>query len=213
MYCVYEIFNKVTGRKYIGMTINHTNRFNAHMSQLNYGTHKERLMQRDYILYGRDSFDYRLLEFVDNKVLAHQREIHYMKINKTYLEDFGYNSQDPFFNKYQNKRKPVNSQNYFYEKIKETGMSLSKFAASIGISRKSLVHGMIHPRTMSAIGFCKMVNALPLNKDEVSRFMGWIIDPTKYYSEEEKEMIKKFSQLSEDNQNLVLEVMQSMVSK
>lgn len=131
MYYVYEIFNKVTGRKYIGMTQKHQNRYKAHMSQLKYGTHTEKLLQKDYVLYGEDSFDYRILEVVDSKKLAHQREIHYMNLNKTYLEDFGYNSQDTIFNKYQNSNESVNSQNYFYQKIKETGLPLCQFAKKL----------------------------------------------------------------------------------
>lgn len=213
MYYIYEIYNKVTGRKYIGMTQNHSYRYSQHMSQLKYGTHTEKVMQKDYVLYGEDSFDYRLLEIVEEKKLAHKREVHYMIINKTHSEEYGYNSQDTIFNKYQNNNDPVNSQNIFYQKIKETGMPLCKFAAELGISRKALIHGITHIGSMKASAFCKMVNILPLDIEDVCKYKEWIIDKTKLLPKESQEKIKEFSQLSTETQDLVIRIMEEMLSE
>ena len=213
MYYIYELFNKVTGRKYIGMTTNHQRRFNGHMSMLKYGTHTERLLQKDYVLYGAESFDYRLLEFVPDKKTAHQREKHYMNLFKTYLDDFGYNSQDTIFNKYQNSNESVNSQNFFYKKIKETGLPLYKVAKELGISRKSLIHGITHPNSMTARSFLKLVNFIDLDKAETIEYMGWLTDPFSKFTENEKEMLLGFCKLSEKEQDLVLQMAERLSLK
>ena len=206
MYYIYEIYNKVTGRKYIGMTQNYKQRFKQHLSQLKCGIHTEKLLQKDYVLYGEDSFDYRLLEVVDDKKTAMSREHHYMVFYKTYFEDYGYNSQDTLFNKYQNNNESVNSQNFFYRKIKETGLPLCKVANAIGISRKSLIHGITHPQSMSARAFLNLVNFIPLDKNEAAMFMGWLTEENK------PKHIKDFAQLSENDQDLVIQIMQSLLA-
>lgn len=208
MYYVYEIFNKVTGRKYIGMTFNHWKRYRAHMSCLKSGRHTERQFQKDYVLYGEDSFDYRILEVVDDKKTAHQREIHYMNINKTYLDDYGYNSQDVIFNKYQTKKvnESVNCQNFFYQKIKETGLPLYKVAKIIGISRKSLIHGITHPGKMQARAFTRLVNFLPLTKEEALDFIGWLTDDVRA----KPQYVQDFCSLSDENKELILKLMEQM---
>ena len=209
MYYIYEIYNKVTKRKYIGMTLNYEKRFNTHMNHLRYGDHTERLMQKDYVLYGRDSFDYRLLEMVNDRTYAHQREKHYMTIFKTSYDEYGYNGQDVIFNKYQNTNESVNSQNYFFQKIKETGLPLYKVAEKIGISRKSLIRGITHIKSMKMSAFLELINLLNIDKKEAVEYLGWGIP----ISEEIKETLGNFSALSENEQNLILEFAQTLVQK
>lgn len=67
MYYIYEIYNKVSGKKYIGMTTDHFKRYSQHMQLLSRGEHTEKVMQKDYVMYGEDSFDYRLIDFADDK--------------------------------------------------------------------------------------------------------------------------------------------------
>ena len=212
MYYIYEIFNKVTDRKYIGMTTNYQKRFETHMTNLRYGKHAEKVFQRDYILYGRESFDYRLLEVVEDRVFAHEREKHYMKLFKTIWEDYGYNSQDSCFNKYQNSADSVNSQNFFYRKIKESGQSLQMVAEQIGMTRKSLLYGITHTGSMKAIDFMNLVNYLDLNKQEVIEYIGWIRNPLSKLPQEDRELLKNLSKLSEEELDLVLKVMDRLIA-
>lgn len=207
MYYIYEIFNKITGRKYIGMTQNHQKRYNAHLTNLKYGQHLEKQFQKDYVLYGEDSFDYRILEILpDNKDLAHKRERHFMNLYKTYLDKYGYNSHDTIFNKYQNSNDPVNSQNFFYQKIKEMGLPLSKIAKEVGLTRKSLIHGITHPGKMQAHAFIRLVNFLPLTKEEALDYIGWLTDDVRG----KPQYVQNFCNLSNENKDLVLKVMEQM---
>ena len=208
MYYIYEIYNKVTGRKYIGMTTNHVKRFETHIYNLEHGKHTEKLMQRDYVLYGRDSFEYRILEYQTSIEQAHDREKHYMKLFKTYLNDYGYNNQDPVFNKYQNSNESVNSQNYIYQKIKETGYSLSEFARKVGCSRKVLIHNITHPGGMKVYEFLNMVDLLDMDEESASRFMGWQVDDKRI----KPKYLRNFNKLSEEYQDLVLRVMSSLLA-
>ena len=209
MYYIYEIINSVTKRKYIGMTNNHAKRFKTHMDDLKHGRHSEKLLQKDYVLYGRDSFDYRLLDFAETKKEAHEKEKHYMKLYKTNLEDYGYNCQDTLFNKYQNCKESLNSQNYFYKKFKEMGLPLNAIAQKIGISRASLIRIAIRPKYMKAKVFNNMVNILGFDKYELLQEMGWYEKPK--YSEKDLRTFEMYSKLSKENQDLVKKVMVAML--
>lgn len=208
MYYIYEIYNKVTGRKYIGQTINYQNRYKVHMSNLKKGIHSERLMQRDYILYGEDSFDYRLLDFAETYSEAIKKEKHYMILNRTYEEENGYNSQDSYFNKYQNTKQPVNFQNYFYQKAKEKGIPLVQIANQMGVSRPTLIRNMVHPRTFSVNGFKKFIEVLGISKEEAIKYMGW---NEKVSVNNTDVFVKRFSKLSEANQQLVMDCMKALL--
>ena len=210
MYYIYEIFNKVTGRKYIGQTINYQKRYKTHMSNLKKGIHAERLMQRDYILYGEDSFDYRLLDFTETYSDAIKKEKTYMILNRTYEEEHGYNSQDSYFNKYQNTKQPVNSQNYFYQKAKEKGIPLVQIANQMGVSRPTLIRNMVHPRTFSVNGFMKFIEVLGISKEEAIRYMGWDRNNTTKYTDVP---IERFSKLSERNQQLVVDCIKAILGE
>lgn len=210
MYYIYEIYNKVTGRKYIGQTINYQNRYKTHMSNLKKGIHSERLMQRDYILYGEDSFDYRLLDFAETYSEVIQKEKHYMIINRTYEEERGYNSQDSYFNKYQSTKQPVNSQNYFYQKAKDKGIPLVQIANQMGVSRPTLIRNMVHPRTFSVNGFKKFIEVLGISKEEAIKYMGW---DSKKGDKHTDAPIGCFSKLSEEKQRLVVDCMKAFLGE
>ena len=208
MYYIYEIFNKVTGRKYIGMTTNHFKRFEQHMLNLERGVHAEKMMQRDYILYGKDSFEYRLLEYQFEKTKAHQREIHYMKRFKTHYDDYGYNSRDAYFNKYQNTNDSINSQNFIYKLIKQSGLSLNKVAKEIGISRSALIRKLTHPKSLSKRQILGLCDVLDLKLTEILMFVG-LTD--KNYSQEEIETIWKFNRLKQEDKEFVLGFMHRLL--
>jgi len=201
MIYIYEIYNKVTGRKYIGQTIDHVKRFKTHILNLQKGTHTEKLMQRDFVLYGKESFDYRILEIVHSRADAIKSEKHYMIINKTYEDEFGYNAQDSYFNRYQNAKTPVNAQNYLYKKAQETGLSLTHIASLLGISCRTLIRNFVHPRRFSVSEFTRLVDLLGLDRAEVTQYMGWC--HSKSISREER-AINDFCNLDENIQEIIL---------
>lgn len=205
MYYIYEITNSVTGRKYIGQTINHVKRFNAHMANLRKGVHKERLMQRDYVLYGEESFDYKLLNYASNHQESIKLEKHYMIVNKTYDEEYGYNSQDAYFNKYQNSKPPINSQNYFYQVIKEKGVCLTKVAEEVGISLRTLIRNLNNPKSFNVKGFTKFVEVLGLDKEKAITYMGW--------NKPDESSLELFKRLDGESQKQILALCERLVKQ
>ena len=94
---VYEIVNKVTQRKYIGMTKRPKSRFYGHLSNMKRGLHSGENIVSDYIKYGRDSFYFRILETVSTRQEAYNLETKYIFKYQTYVPEFGYNGNDQRF--------------------------------------------------------------------------------------------------------------------
>ena len=209
MYYIYEIINNVTGRRYIGQTIDHQKRFVKHMFNLKRGTHTERLMQRDYVLYGEDSFSYRIIDLADTHKEAIAKEKRYMILGKTYEDDYGYNSQDTYFNKYQNNKPPINSQNYFYKHIKSQNITLTELSSKLNISLRTLIRNLIHPRMFSVSAFKKLIDVLNLDKKEIFHYMKWPQETTT----DNEEYITKFKKLSSENQLLILNLCDCLIQR
>lgn len=63
---VYEIKNKINGKRYIGSTIRtFTKRLEHHRCLLRKNTHKNKHLQRAWNKYGEDNFEFSILEIVD----------------------------------------------------------------------------------------------------------------------------------------------------
>ena len=63
---VYEIKNKINGKRYIGSTImTFTKRLEHHRCLLRKNTHKNKHLQRAWNKYGEDNFEFSILEIVD----------------------------------------------------------------------------------------------------------------------------------------------------
>lgn len=75
---IYKITNIKTGRMYIGSSVNITNRLSHHFSHLSKGTHHCSYLQNSYNKWGRDSFDFDILEYVDNLDTLLEREQFYI---------------------------------------------------------------------------------------------------------------------------------------
>lgn len=58
---IYEIVNKVNGKRYIGSTINYKARWHTHRSALRNGKHHSFILQRAWDKHGADSFEFKLL--------------------------------------------------------------------------------------------------------------------------------------------------------
>jgi len=59
---IYKIFNKANGRAYFGSTIHEKKRLATHLRHLRKGKHKNRLLQRDFDVFGEDSFEFSVIE-------------------------------------------------------------------------------------------------------------------------------------------------------
>ena len=75
---IYKITQVDTGRIYIGSTINIAQRFYGHKICLRTGTHKNKGMCKDSLVYGADSFVFEILELTesDDNTLS-EREKHW----------------------------------------------------------------------------------------------------------------------------------------
>ncbi len=60
---IYGIFNKRTGWVYVGQTSRGFSiREGEHFTSLEHGTHENERLQKDFKRYGRDAFEFRVLE-------------------------------------------------------------------------------------------------------------------------------------------------------
>jgi len=72
---VYAIVNLENGKTYIGSTINFENRWGQHKRALSCGVHDNSHLQRSWDKYGPETFEFGVLEYLDNLdelVLAEQ---------------------------------------------------------------------------------------------------------------------------------------------
>jgi group I intron endonuclease len=70
--CIYRIYNKDSGKSYIGSTNNLGRRIKKHRDELGTNVHKNLHLQRSYNKYGRDSFLVFIEEIVDNDLLTRE---------------------------------------------------------------------------------------------------------------------------------------------
>ena len=75
---IYKITCTVTGKFYIGSAKDIQHRLARHKSDLGRNVHHNILLQRAVNKYGKDVFEFEILEFVDNIESLIQREQHYL---------------------------------------------------------------------------------------------------------------------------------------
>lgn len=88
MATIYYIKNKVTGKYYIGETIDYNNRINHHFSYLKNNVHHSHKLQNAFNIYGIDSFEWGVIEEVDDEI-RFEKERYYIEQYKSYIN--GYN--------------------------------------------------------------------------------------------------------------------------
>lgn len=84
--------NKINGKIYIGSSINVSSRWNEHRRTLNNNTHHNKYLQRSWEKYGKDSFNFSIIEIVDNTENLLAREQFYLDHFQCYLPANGYNN-------------------------------------------------------------------------------------------------------------------------
>lgn len=90
---IYCFVNLVNGKRYIGQSIDVLLRKRMHLSRLSYGSHKNKHLQSAFKKYGKDNFEFRILEEVAKEMLD-VREIAWIEYHKSTLPLFGYNKEN-----------------------------------------------------------------------------------------------------------------------
>lgn len=91
---VYKIENKITGKIYIGSTVNFKRRKLEHFGELRRGTHCSKKMQADYNKYGKKSLVMSVIEECEEKIRL-DREQHYIDLYDA--ANKGYNTSKSAF--------------------------------------------------------------------------------------------------------------------
>ena len=73
---VYQIWNFVNGRRYIGSSKNIRKRWNIHRSTLNTQTHDNINLQNDWNKYGKENFDFSVIEYCQEEELIQVEEFY-----------------------------------------------------------------------------------------------------------------------------------------
>ena len=93
---IYCIENTISNKKYIGSTTALRKRFSKHFFELSKGIHPSKHMQSSYKKYGSSSFQFKVLEVIDESTPDFERillntENQYIRINKSNINKYGYN--------------------------------------------------------------------------------------------------------------------------
>jgi group I intron endonuclease len=88
---IYMLFNKVNRKVYIGQTNRTAYRKYTHFINLGVNKHTNSYLQRSYNKYGKDAFEFHVIEFVDDVKNLNEREHYYVHLCGSRLSDYGYN--------------------------------------------------------------------------------------------------------------------------
>lgn len=87
---IYCIENLSTNKKYIGQSVNISERWKKHISELNNGLHHNDYLQKAWNKYGIENFKFYVLEYCSIDKL-NEKEIYYIDYYDTLNRDKGYN--------------------------------------------------------------------------------------------------------------------------
>ena len=89
MFAVYEIVNRVTGKRYIGSSVNVTRREKHHWYCLRLGQHRNRKLQNSWKSHGEQAFQFKVLGKVDSH--SEMLELEQLLIDDLQAVSQGYN--------------------------------------------------------------------------------------------------------------------------
>lgn len=72
--CIYQILNIINGKFYIGHTNNYDIRWWEHERKLKVGKHDNPYLQRAWLKYGKDAFEFIIIELVELNELLHREQ-------------------------------------------------------------------------------------------------------------------------------------------
>lgn len=92
---IYCIQNIITGKRYIGSSVDVKRRLSEHRSDLRCGVHANPYLQSSFSCHGESEFIFSLVEKVDKPDLA-SREKYWIDYYNAYISDDGYNVEAPY---------------------------------------------------------------------------------------------------------------------
>jgi len=87
---IYRIYNKITGKTYIGSSINISNRKYKHFWLLKNNNHDNIFLQNSFNKFGESEFIFEVVEYCEPCDLI-IRENHYINLFKSNISKFGFN--------------------------------------------------------------------------------------------------------------------------
>lgn len=87
---IYEIYNVVNGKRYVGQSIKLKQRLQRHLNELRRGTHKNKHLQSSWNKYGEEKFCFEPIEYCDISDLD-SREDYYIGLFNCNDRERGYN--------------------------------------------------------------------------------------------------------------------------
>lgn len=91
--CVYGIENRLNGKRYIGSATDKVKRWHRHRKMLRTNTHPAKHLQAAWNKYGKEAFDFRILEVVEDCLFLTAREQFWIWRTRCGSPWFGYNTQ------------------------------------------------------------------------------------------------------------------------
>ncbi len=88
---IYIVKNIINGKRYVGSAINIQKRFCEHQHDLIHNNHDNDYLQKAWNKYGKDNFEFSILEKIKNPSLLIEREQHYLDSLQTFDDRYGYN--------------------------------------------------------------------------------------------------------------------------
>lgn len=92
---IYCIQNNITGKRYIGSSIDVKRRLSEHRSDLRSGKHANPYLQASFNSHGESEFTFSLVEKVDKPNLA-SREKYWIDYYDSFISNNGYNVEAPY---------------------------------------------------------------------------------------------------------------------
>jgi len=131
---IYMIENKANGMVYIGKSVNINARFKSHFLELGRGNGNKKI-QKDYDIYGLDSFETKILEFVEASDDLEDKETAYIQKFNSIID--GYNCRPAKHEGYNYVTTCLNNKycKTVLETAKKEGLSVSGWLRKIAIER------------------------------------------------------------------------------
>lgn len=90
---IYAIRNIITGKLYIGSAVNIGDRLHKHRGRLRSNIHPNKHLQLAWNKYWEQSFEFIILEYVEDVNLLLHAEECWIEYHSTYKKEFGYNAR------------------------------------------------------------------------------------------------------------------------
>ena len=88
---IYKITNKTNNKFYVGSTNYFYGRWKSHINDLNSNRHKNRYLQNSFNKYGKENFDFSILEIINDENNLITREQYWMDLLNSTDSKIGYN--------------------------------------------------------------------------------------------------------------------------